>query len=285
MLKFSLRRSLIAATVCVTACTSFTAAQGTPRQPNVAPAAARPTPTPKADKIDASMMTKGGLATAEQVVELALIIYAYPGGRNQLNQIRKTTLERGTASITQPDGRVEQANYQRYVVRAKSLDEEKIRLDQEFPTARYSLVFKDGKIFGIYNNTVFQPREDAARSFQNQITRGVDSLLRYRENGSTISLVDKAKILGVDYYVIDLKDKQDRSTRYYVSQKTLRVMMLEYEEDGTKYRRRFYDYNNAQGTLVPFRSVLWAGDRVVEQIDIGTITFGQKVDESLFSAS
>jgi hypothetical protein len=61
-------------------------------------------------------------------------------------------------------------------------------------------------------------------------------------------------------------------------------MMLEYEDAGVKYRRKFYNYNYAQGTLVPYRSVLWAGDTVVEETEINTITFGQKVDEDIFRA-
>ena len=60
--------------------------------------------------------------------------------------------------------------------------------------------------------------------------------------------------------------------------------MLSYDDEGVKYRRKFYDYNYAQGTLVPFRSVLWAGDKIVEEIEIGTVTYGQKVDEELFKA-
>ncbi len=61
--------------------------------------------------------------------------------------------------------------------------------------------------------------------------------------------------------------------------------MLTYEDSGVKYRRKFYDYNYAQGTLVPYRSVLWADEKKVEETEIGTITFGQKVDEGLFKTS
>ncbi len=92
-------------------------------------------------------------------------------------------------------------------------------------------------------------------------------------------------MLGVEYHLLDVTDPEGRKTRFFVSVKTLRVMMLTYEDGGVKYRRRFYDYNAAQGTLVPFRTVLWANDKQVEETEIGTITFGQKVDDALFSAS
>ncbi|MER3430897.1 MAG: hypothetical protein C4325_11495 [Blastocatellia bacterium] len=224
----------------------------------------------------------GAELTAEQIVESTILIYAFPGGRQTLEQIRKTTNERGRTKINYPDGRSELVNYQRFIIRGPNLEKEKIRLDQEFPSVRYSLVHEDGKVFGVFNDQIFSPREDAAASFTDQIYRSIEALLRYKENGSEISLAGKDKLLGVDFYLIDLTDKVGRKTRFYVSVKRFRIMMLEYESGGTQYRRKFYDYNYAQGTLVPFRSVLYANDRITEETDIGTITFGQKVDESLF---
>lgn len=222
--------------------------------------------------------------TADQVVESTIFIYGLGGGRPILNQIRKTAIERGKISVTFPDGRTDQANYQRWTQRADTLNKEKIRLDQEFPTARYSLVFNDEKIFGIVDDSVFTPREDASKAFENQIVHGMEVLLRYKENESKIDSAGKDKIFGVEYYMIDVTDKQSRKTRFYISTKTFRVMMLDYEQDGVKYRRKFYDYNYAQGTLVPFRTTLWAGDKLLEETDVGTITFGQKIDETIFSA-
>jgi hypothetical protein len=263
-------RSLISYTS-VFLCLSITAfAQATPDRPVPVPS-----PTVKGDQKS---------YTAEQIAESAILLYGFPGGRATLNQIRKTTFERGRASVIGADGKVEEVPYQRYIIRAETLDKEKVRLDQEFPSARYSLVLNDEKIFGIYNNTVFSPREDASKTFENQIVHGLEALLRYKENGSTIALAEREKVLGVDYYVLDVTDKQGRKTRFYISAKSFRVMMLTYEEGGVKYRRRFYDYNYAQGTLVPYRTVLWADDKKVEETLVGTITFGQKVDEDLFKA-
>lgn len=266
-------RSLFTITLLMFALAISVFAQADPAK--VAGKRLKPAPTPKG-------LPK--ITSADQVIEAAIFFYGFPAGRTTLNQIRKTTLERGTLSITAADGRVEQANYQKFVIRAETLPKEKIRLDQEFPTARYALIFNDGKIYGIYNNAVFTPRDDASKGFENQIVHGIDALLRYKENESKVELASREKLMGVEYYVVDVTDKQERKTRYYVSAKTYRVMMLTYEEDGVKYRRRFYDYNYAQSTLVPFRSVLWADEKIVEETEVGTITFGQKVDEGLFSA-
>lgn len=213
---------------------------------------------------------------------MAVAVY---GTRPNLNQIRKTTFERGKIRVTDDKGKTETANYERWILRGENLDKEKIRLDQSFPDAKYSLVYNGERIFGLYNDTVFAPREDATLGFQNQIWRGLEGLLRYKENDSKLELAGREKIMGVDFFLLDVTDKQNRKTRFYVSSKYFRVMMLEYEDASVKYRRKFYDYNYAQGTLVPYRTVLWANDKQIEETEIGTITFGQKVEEEIFQES
>ncbi len=224
--------------------------------------------------------------TAEQVAESSIFVYGgFPGGREKLNQIRKTAIEQGKISVANAEGKLEQASYHKFTSRGETLGKEKIRLDQDFPKAKYSLVYNDDKIFGIFNDSVFTPREDASRTFQNQIVYGIEALLRYKENESKLELGGRDKMLGVDFYFVDVTDKQNHKTRFFVSAKTFRVMMLEYEDGGTKYRRKFYNYNYAQGTLVPYRSILWAGDKIVEETEIGTVTYGQKVDDGLFTGN
>ncbi|HSK72917.1 MAG TPA: hypothetical protein VK892_14545, partial [Pyrinomonadaceae bacterium] len=222
--------------------------------------------------------------TAEQVAESAIVIYG-GGGRENLNRIRKTAFERGKMIINNPDGTVDNANYERWVIRADSLEKERIRFEQQFPNTRFALIYDGEKLFGLFNETVFTPKEDAGKAFENQIWHGLEALLRYKENESKIELAKRDKIMGVDFYLLDVTDKQNRKTRFYISAKTYRVMMLEYQEDGTKYTRRFYDYNYAQGTLVPYRTVLWADDKQIEETEIQTITFGQRVEENMFRGS
>lgn len=223
--------------------------------------------------------------TAEQVAESSIIIYGGFQGRQNLNQIRKTTIERGKTVLTDGSGRKDSATYERIVIRGESLEKEKIRVDQSFPSQRFALIYNAAKIFGIYNESVFVPRDDASTAFRNQIWHSIEAFLRYKENESKLELAGRDKIMGVDFYLVDMTDKASRKTRFYVSVRSLRVMMLEYESDGQKYRRKFYDYNYAQGTLVPYRSVLFAGDREIEETKIGTITFGQRVEDALFNES
>lgn len=231
---------------------------------------------PKQQSIDISKFT------ADQVAESTIVIYGGLQGRITLNQIRKTTFERGKIYVTNAAGKTETANYERWILRGDSLNKEKVRLDQTFPDAKYSLVYTGEKIFGLYNDSVFTPRDDASVAFQSQIWHGLEGLLRYKENEAKLELSGREKIMGVDFFLLDVTDKQDRKTRFYISSKSFRVMMLEYEEGGTKYKRKFYDYNYSQGTLVPYRTVLWANDKQIEETAIGTITFGQKVEEAMF---
>lgn len=224
--------------------------------------------------------------TAEQIVETVIVIYGNNvAGRQVLEQIRKTAIERGKLSITNPDGSIEKVNYEKRILRGASLDKERIRYDQESPSTKYALIYNDSKVIGIFNETVFTPREDASKAFQNQIWHGIDALLRYKENSATVKLDGREKYMGVDYHILELTDKENRKTRYFISTKSFRVMWLEYSDNDIKYVRRFYDYRLAQNTLVPYRSVLFANKKQVEETQILTVTYGQKVAEDAFQTS
>lgn len=244
-----------------------------------------PTPVPKSTPVSSTPLLTAGNITAEGVAESVILVYGYPRGRETLNHIRKTTYERGKITLTNSTGLVEKADYERWTLRGDSLEKERIRLNQEYPNARFALIYKDDKIFGIFNEQVFEPTDEASKKFENQTWRGIEGLLRYKENGSTLKLDGKEKVMGVEFYRLDVTDKQDRKTRFFVSTKSLRVMMLEYTEGAIKYRRKFYDYNYVQGTLVFSRTVLWADGKQVEETDISIVSFGQRIDESIFQAS
>ncbi|MBX3283040.1 MAG: hypothetical protein KF756_11245 [Acidobacteria bacterium] len=247
-----------------------------------------PTPTPAADEPPKPMPTpdlkaiSNKPATAEQVAETAIFIYGLGGGRPRLDQIRKTTIEKGFTKHTDADGKVQQGDYETSIIRASDLYAEKIRMDRSFADARYSLIWADGKTTGVYNTTFFTPDDAVVKGFEDGIFRGLEGLLRYKENGSTLELAGREKDLGVEFFLIDVTDKSSRKTRYYVSVKSFQVKMLTYEHNGVKYKRKFYDYNYVQGTLVPSHSVLYADGKMVEDTQIKSISFGQQVNSDLF---
>jgi hypothetical protein len=224
--------------------------------------------------------------TAEQVAELTVYIY---GSRPVLEQIRRNGVERGRISRVTTDGKTEEATYERRFVRGANSEKDKVRLDQKLPAMEYSLIYGEGQLWGIINGTAFTPRQDTAKTFLSQQRHSIDTLLRYKENGSTLNLVGKEKQKGLELYVLDLTDKDKRSTtRYYISTRSLHVLWLEYTESPTpesaplKYTRKFFDYRYAQSTLVPYRTVLLEEGKQTQESRILTVTFGIKLDDSLF---
>ena len=222
--------------------------------------------------------------TAEQIVESVILVY---GSRPGLEQIRRNGVERGKITRFNPEGNPEETNYERRFVRGENLAKDKIRLDQKLPTMEYSLIYDDGKLWGLINGASFTPRQDATADFISQHHHSIDSLLRYKECGSTISLVGRDQQKGLDLYVVDLADQDKRKTRYYISARSLRVLWLEYEEGVpggvlVKYNRKFLDYRIVQQTLVPYRTVLTANGRESQETRVLTITYGVKVNDSIF---
>jgi hypothetical protein len=222
--------------------------------------------------------------TAEQIVESVIFLY---GSRPMLDQIRRYGVERGKITHYPAEGNPDEANYERRFVRGENLDKDKIRLDQKLPTMEYSLIFDDGKLWGLINGAAFTPRQDATASFISQHHHSLDTLLRYKECGSTLTLVGKDQQKGLELYVVDLTDKDKRKTRFYISARSLRVLWLEYEEGPAggvpvKYTRKFLDYRIVQQTLAPYRTVLLENGRESQVTNVLTITYGVKVSDSIF---
>jgi hypothetical protein len=256
-------------------------------QRGTAPASPSPTPAPqpKASPAPDKKTAAGAPFTAEQVAEATIVFY---GSRPVLNQIRRNGIERGRITRVTSDGRSEEATYERRFTRGADATKDKIRIDQKMPTMEYSLVYGDGHTWGIINGASFTPRKDAAASFMAQHWHSIDALLRYKENGSTIAYVGKEQKKGLDFFVLDLTDKEKRSTRYYISAKTLHVLWLEYEEapepNGTavKYTQTFHDYRSPQSTWLPYRSILLADGKQIQETRILSVTFGLKLEDTIF---
>jgi len=239
-------------------------------------------PAQKPEKIDPNQKN----FTAEQIVESAIFVY---GSRPLLTHIRRNGIERGRVCKPTCDvpGKAEEATYERRFVRGESSEKDRVRVDEKTPSLEYSLIYGDGRLWGIINGAAFTPKEDTANTFLSQQRHGVDNLLRYKENGSTINLVGREKQKGLDLYVINLVGKDNTSTRYYIRVKTLYVRWLEYEEPGgsagtIKYVRRFFDQRYAQGTLVAYKTILLEDGKPTQETKILNVTFGIKLDDALF---
>ncbi len=236
--------------------------------------------TPKAEKVDPKN------PTAEQVAETVIQVYGF---RERLAQIRRTGVEHGRITRATGEGVTEEISYARSFMRGATSDKDKVRLDQRKPSLEYSLIFNEGRVLGLVKGTTFTPRQEEVADFVSQNLHGIDALLRYKENGSTVALAGKEKQKNIDMWLLDLTDKDKRTTRYYVSSATGRVLWLEYEEAKgnapVKYKRTFHDYRIVQGTRVPYRTVLYADGKQLEEGQVLTVTYGVKMEESLFQTT
>lgn len=223
--------------------------------------------------------------TAEQVAETVVLVY---GSREGLKQIRRSGVERGKITRMNGEGKPEEITYERTFKRGETFDKDKIRLDQRLASLEYSLIYNDGRMIGVLRGSTFTPRQQDVSTVLLDRTHGIDALLRYKESGVAIKYVGKETQKGLDLWILELTDKESHATRYYISAKTGRILWLEYQERAeadtapVKYKRSFHDYRLVQGTLVPYRSVLYAGDKQVEELHLLTMTYGVKLEDSVF---
>lgn len=238
---------------------------------------AKPEKAPKKNELAAP--------TAEQVAETVILVH---GVRERLAQVRRSGVERGRISRTTDDGRTEEITYERSFKRGESAEKDKIRLDQKRPNIEYALVYNEGRVFGVLRGTAFTPRQDDVSVFLADTRHGVDTLLRYKENGATLAYVGREKQKNIDMWLLDLTDKEQRRTRYYISAQSGRVLWLEYEDTRpgsaaiVKYKRTFHDYRTIQGTRMPYRTVLYADGKQVEESQILTVVYGVKMEDTVF---
>jgi hypothetical protein len=251
-----------------------------------APAAAQDKDKKEQQKpVEDARAGKGKTYTAEQIAETVVLVF---GSRQGMAQVRRTGVERGTITRTAEDGRSESIPYSRTFKRGDTYEKDKIRLDQRLPTVEYSLIYFNGKVTGLLRGTPFTPREADVTTIMSDRVHGLDALLRYKETGATIKFVGNESQKGLELWVLELSDKAGNATRYYVSSKSGRILWLEYEQQTiagappTKFKRTFHDYRVVQGTLVPYRTVLYEGDRKIEESQVLTVTYGVKTEDSVF---
>lgn len=240
----------------------------------------------KPKKEEAPKPLKGAdkAVTAEGIAETVVLVY---GSRAGLQQIRRTGVERGRITRTGSDGSPQEINYERAFKRGDTFDKDKIRLDQRMSAIQYSLIYTDGRVTGMLRGTPFTPKEEDVTTLLTERVHGIDALLRYKESGAAVKYTGKETQKGLDLWVLELTDKENHATRYFISSKTGRILWLEYDEgagaSAVKYKRTFHDYRIVQGTLFPYRTVLYAGDRQVEESQVLTVTYGVKMEDAMFA--
>ncbi len=222
---------------------------------------------------------------AETVAETVVLVY---GGRPVLDQVRRTAVERGRVSRAAADGPDLEISYERFFKRGETIDKDKIRLDQKRTNLEYSIIYNDGRVWGIIKGTSFTPRQEELADFDSNRYHTIENLLRYKENGAKLSFVGKDRQKNIDLWMLDLTDRENRRTRYFISSQTGRILWLEYEETPqganapVKFKKTFHDYRIVQSTRLPYRVVLYANDKKLQETQINTVTYGVKMEDSVF---
>src|SRR6266536_3248492 len=177
-----LRYSILAFFVLAALCSGFAfTSSARAQQPKQSPTApqSKPSPPPQPKPLSTAQPKE---YTAEQIAESVIIIAGSGAGRAMLAQIRKNGLERGRETRTGADGRAEEIRYELRFVHGDKPDKDKVRIDSKTPQAEYSLVYGEGRLFGIINGATFTPRADTAADFIAQQAHSIDALIRYKEN-------------------------------------------------------------------------------------------------------
>jgi hypothetical protein len=238
------------------------------------------------------------LTPAQAIAELTILAY---GGRDNLRAARSAFQEEGTVRLASDQGYITGSYMMRSMRKDKSW-QDLLRADLELTspeaaqrqgapgTVKYIIAFNGASVWSAQNDQYVVPRPEAEAAFRAQLVHDFTTLLRYKEDGSTLELKDPETVVGVQTNVIDLTTPNGDKTRYWISSKTFRIVHLEYElinvegQPPTKYRISFYytPYRVAQNTLVPTRRVMMQDGKFVQEIILTTIIASAKLDPEIF---
>lgn len=224
-------------------------------------------------------------------------IFAY-GGREALKTARSAIREEGTIRLASDQGEITGTYLLRSIRKEKSW-EDLLRTDLELTPPdssqgfsqplKYVIAFNGGSVWAAQNNQYVNPRQEAEAAFRAQLTHDYTTLLRYKEDGSTLELVGPETVMGIETNVIDLTTSTGEKTRYWISTRTFRVLHLEYElklgdnQQPTKFRVSYYPpIKVVANTLALGRRVMTQDGKFVQEITLTNVTYPAKLSPEIF---
>ncbi|HNB72092.1 MAG TPA: hypothetical protein PLS70_13310 [Acidobacteriota bacterium] len=246
-----------------------------------------PQKPPKAEKDQKFKAGKPSTWTAEQLAEVVLFAY---GSRPVQNYVTTNMTEDGVIRLsTGEDTPPMEGRFTRRVLRKESSDKDCVRVDVVFPKQTFTFGFNGVASWAAQDGNAFTPKPEAEASFLASLTHDYWALLRYKEDGTTLTRAGSERITGIETSILELTHKDQTKTRYFISDKSYRILHLEYEiplapgAPPTKFRESFYDFRNVQGVLVPGRTVLYENGKFVQEIELKeTKCRLAKLDEEIF---
>ncbi|QUV99130.1 hypothetical protein J8C02_06735 [Chloracidobacterium sp. MS 40/45] len=249
--------------------------------------------TPKVEKPKAVKLNKPETWDGETVAEI--VIYAY-GSRPVIDYVFTNARLEGSIRIATDDNRPPiEGKIVEHILRRETSDRNCVRIEVELPGPQgdepQQLVFG----FNGYTNWAAQNRQsitltpEAQATFLASLKHDYFALLRYKEDGTTVTRVPGERIMGIDTIGLELTHRDGARTKYFISSQTYRILHLEYEVQPTpddkplRFRESFYDFRPVQNLLVPMRKELYENGKFKQRIEFRDVRFRlAKLDEDIF---
>ncbi|MFQ3590187.1 MAG: hypothetical protein SNJ67_07740 [Chloracidobacterium sp.] len=249
--------------------------------------------SPKAEKPKAAKLGKPETWDGETIAEI--VIYAY-GSRPVIDYVLTNARLEGVIKISASDDRPPvEGKILEHILRRETSDRNCVRIEVELPDPQgddpQQLVFG----FNGYTNWAAQNRQsitltpEAQATFLASLKHDYLALLRYKEDGTTVTRVPGERIMGIDTIGLELTHRDGSKTKYFISSQTYRILHLEYEVQPTpddkplRFRESFYDFRAIQNLLVPMRKELYENGKLKQRIELRDVRFRlAKLDEDIF---
>lgn len=175
-------------------------------------------------------------------------------------------------------------------IRKPKLPEDLVILELDLPDTKFTMGFDGEKTWAQNNGENTELSPELSTAFRSSYAHSYEALLRYKEDGSKVTLVDTKKIASLEIDIIDLTMADGTKTRYEVSRRTGRVLYLEYdtipatpETKPIKYRLHFKDFKVVQNTIIiPYTTIVYENDVIVEERTVIEAAFGVQLEEKAF---
>ncbi|MGH9798919.1 MAG: hypothetical protein ACRD82_01000, partial [Blastocatellia bacterium] len=144
--------------------------------------------------------------------------------------------------------------------------------------------------WNIHDGEIQKLGEGVAKAFHLAHAHSYESLLRYKENDGKLEYVASTKLGNLEMDIVDLVLPDGARTRYEVSRKSGRILYLNYEEktnpqaEPTKYRLYFKDFHVIQNTLIPYITMVYQDDKLVEERKVVEAVFNVQLKDDAFKA-
>ncbi len=222
----------------------------------------------------------------EEIAERAILAY---GSRAGLYAVQRNGTLRALVKFISPEGAREGKTITKFIRKEKMKDDLRI-VELELPGTKYILGFDGKDTWNIHDGEIQKPSEDVAKGFHKAHLHSYEALLRYKENEAKLEYVANTKLGNLQMDVIDLILPDGVRTRYEVSRNSGRILYLNYEEkadgqaEASKYRLYFKDFHIIQNTLVPYITMVYQDDKLIEERKVVEAVFNVQLKDEFFKA-